>query len=65
MTMAAQPDWQSWCAGINGTTTVTGVFGWPVGHSLSPPMHNAAFAVLGLNWAYVPFPVQPEELRAA
>ncbi len=65
MTMDAQPDWQSWCAGLNGKTTVTGVFGWPVEHSLSPPMHNAAFAALGLNWAYVPFPVQPEELRAA
>ncbi len=31
--------------------------GWPVEHSLSPAMHNAAFARLGLDWAYVPLPV--------
>ncbi len=63
--MDPRPDWQSWCAGLNGQTTVTGVFGWPVKHSLSPPMHNAAFAALGLNWAYIPFPVRPEELGTA
>ena len=39
--------------------------GWPVAHSLSPAMHNAAFAKLGLNWAYVPLPVQPEYLQSA
>ncbi len=32
--------------------------GDPVGHSLSPAMHNAAFTKLGLNSVYVPFPVQ-------
>ena len=32
--------------------------GDPVGHSLSPAMHNAAFVELGLNSVYVPFPVQ-------
>ncbi len=39
--------------------------GWPVSHSLSPPMHNAAFAALGLDWAYVPFPVPPPRLADA
>jgi shikimate dehydrogenase len=39
--------------------------GWPVAHSLSPQMHNAAFAALGLDWAYVPFPVRPERLADA
>ncbi|MCX7600154.1 MAG: shikimate dehydrogenase [Armatimonadetes bacterium] len=50
---------------IKGTTTVVGVIGWPVAHSLSPPMHNAAFAYLGLDWIYVPFPVAPEKVRQA
>lgn len=43
---------------------MVGVIGWPVRHSLSPPMHNAAFAVLGLNWVYVPFAVAPEQVGA-
>ncbi len=40
-------------------TQLVGLIGWPVGHSRSPAMHNAAFAALGLNWAYVPLPVAP------
>ncbi len=48
---------------INGATQVFGILGRPVSHSLSPAMHNAAFAALGLNAVYVPFPVQ--ELAAA
>jgi len=39
--------------------------GWPVSHSLSPSMHNAAFAALGLDWVYVPLPVAPERLADA
>jgi shikimate dehydrogenase len=50
---------------IDGETRVAGVIGWPVRHSLSPPMHNAAFAALGLNWVYVPFGVQPERVGEA
>jgi shikimate dehydrogenase len=42
---------------INGATHVVGVIGDPVGHSLSPILHNAAFDVIGIDWAYVPFPV--------
>ena len=44
---------------------MAGVMGWPVAHSLSPRMHNAAFAALGLDWVYVPFPVRPERLADA
>jgi shikimate dehydrogenase len=33
--------------------------GWPVEHSLSPVMHNAALRALDLNWCYVPLPVHP------
>ncbi|GFO64388.1 shikimate dehydrogenase [Geomonas paludis] len=47
---------------ITGKTTVTGIIGWPVSHSLSPVLHNAAFQALGLDWIYVPFPVAPERL---
>jgi shikimate dehydrogenase len=47
-------------ATISGKTTLVGLIGWPVGHSVSPPMHNAAFAALGLDWCYVPLPVPLE-----
>jgi len=40
-----------------------GLIGWPVEHSVSPTMHNAAFAALGLNWHYVALPVLPELLE--
>jgi shikimate dehydrogenase len=50
---------------IQGTTTLVGIIGWPVEHSLSPRMQNAAFAELGLDWAYVPLPTSPDELEEA
>lgn len=50
---------------ISGKTTVVGLIGWPVGHSISPAMHNAAFADLGLDWCYVPLPVAPDQVAAA
>ena len=50
---------------IDGRTRVVGVFGDPVEHSLSPPMHNRAFAALGLNFVYVAFHVRPERLPEA
>ena len=42
---------------LSGATQVAGVIGDPVTHSLSPALHNAAFAALGLDWVYVAFPV--------
>ncbi|MEZ5244732.1 MAG: shikimate dehydrogenase [Acidimicrobiales bacterium] len=42
---------------IGGQTTVAAVIGDPVGHSLSPAIHNAAFAAAGLDWVYVALPV--------
>jgi shikimate dehydrogenase len=39
---------------INGSTETFGIVGNPVRHSLSPVMHNAAFAALGMNCVYVP-----------
>ncbi|MHB1357405.1 MAG: shikimate dehydrogenase [Anaerolineae bacterium] len=50
---------------LTGKTRITGVFGWPVAHSLSPIMHNAAFADLSLDWCYVPFAVSPDNLPQA
>ena len=50
---------------VSGTTRLVGIIGWPVEHSLSPRMHNAAFAALGLDWAYVPLPTPPEKLAEA
>lgn len=46
-------------------TRFAGVIGWPVEHSLSPAMHNAAFRALGLDWAYLAFPIHPDHLQQA
>lgn len=50
---------------ITGTTKCIGIIGWPVEHSLSPLMQNAAFNASKLNYAYIPMPVQPTQLTAA
>ncbi len=50
---------------VRGDTRVVGVFGYPVEHSLSPAMHNAAFAALRLSYIYIPFPVHPDALGSA
>ena len=50
---------------INASTELLGVIGQPIHHSLSPVMHNAALAELGLNWRYLAFAVAPERLQQA
>ena len=50
---------------LDGRFRFSGIFGDPVEHSLSPAMHNAAYAALGVERAYLPFHVTPERLRAA
>ena len=50
---------------ITGNTKKVGIIGWPVGHSLSPAMHNAAFAAGGLDYVYVPLAVEPGRLKEA
>jgi shikimate dehydrogenase len=41
-----------------------GIIGYPVEHSLSPAMHNAAFAALGLDYCYVLLPTPPDRFEA-
>lgn len=50
---------------ITGKTKLLGVIGAPVEHSLSPAMHNAAIAHLGLDYVYLPLPIAPENLASA
>jgi shikimate dehydrogenase len=50
---------------IDGSTTIVGIFGAPIKHTASPAMHNAAFAALEMNWAYLAFHVDPQNLRSA
>src|SRR2546421_1210196 len=41
-------------------TPLCGVLGYPVGHSRSPAIQNAAFRSAGLDWRYVALPIRPE-----
>lgn len=50
---------------IDGRTKICGLIGCPVEHTLSPLIHNTLSELLGLNLAYVPFPVREEGLEAA
>ncbi|MBI5664737.1 MAG: shikimate dehydrogenase [Nitrospirae bacterium] len=50
---------------VSGKTRIAGIFGYPIEHTLSPMMHNAAFQALGLDMCYVPFKVLPEALPDA
>jgi shikimate dehydrogenase len=44
---------------------IVGIIGYPLGHSVSPAMHNAAFRELWLDYEYIPFEVEPADLPAA
>lgn len=48
---------------ISPNTAVYGVIGDPIGHSLSPAIHNAAFRQLGIDAVYLPFRVPRGELK--
>jgi len=50
---------------INHNTKVVGVIGHPIKHSLSPIMHNYAFNKLDLNYVYLPFDINPANLKEA
>ncbi len=48
-----------------GHTRLAGVIGWPVSHSLSPRIHGYWLKELGIDGAYVPFPVKPGQIEEA
>ncbi len=51
--------------GIDAHTQLFGLIGYPLGHTLSPTLHNAALAASGLNGAYLALPTPPEHLAGA
>lgn len=51
--------------GVTGAAKVCAIIGDPVAHSLSPPMHNAAFRSLAMDLVYVPFRVRRGGLSGA
>lgn len=46
---------------ISGAARLAGVVGWPVAHSRSPCLHNFWLQRYGIDGAYVPLPVRPED----
>jgi len=52
-------------ARIDGHTTMLGLFGSPVGHSGSPAMYNYSFEQAGINYAYLAFDIQENEMASA
>jgi len=49
----------------SGKTKITGIFGYPVEHTLSPLMHNAAYDTLRLDICYLALKVSPQDLSDA
>ena len=50
---------------MNTGTDIYGIFGYPVAHTFSPRMHQAAYKALGMKAFYVPFLVAPQQLKRA
>ena len=50
---------------LTGKTKNLGVLGWPIAHSLSPVLQNAAIGKAGVDYVYTALPVRPEDLPAA
>lgn len=50
---------------LTGTSALAGVMGWPVSHSLSPRLHGYWLREHGIDGAYVPLPVAPNNLEHA
>ena len=49
--------------GVEDSIFRVGLVGWPVEHSVSPAMHNAAFDALDLDWRYFPLPTPPDKVE--
>ncbi len=50
---------------ISARTKVLCVMGYPIEHSMSPTMHNAAIRALNLNYVYLAFSILPDNLKSA
>ncbi|MBF0286582.1 MAG: shikimate dehydrogenase [SAR324 cluster bacterium] len=50
---------------ITGKTQIYGIIGYPIAHTFSPPLQNAAFQAIQIDAAYLPFEVHPKKLKAA
>ena len=50
---------------VTAATRLAGVIGSPIRHSLSPALHNAAFAAAGVDWVYTAFEVAPGDAADA
>jgi len=48
---------------ISGTTSLVGLLGQPVNHSLSPAIQNAAMKEMGLDWCYLAMPCEAKNLK--
>ncbi|MDG4574719.1 MAG: shikimate dehydrogenase [Defluviicoccus sp.] len=49
---------------LSGRARIAGVIGWPVAHSLSPRLHGFWLRHYGIDGAYIPLPVAPQDLEA-
>lgn len=49
----------------NSLTVLTGLLGYPVGHTISPVIHTSAYSESQLDWTYLAFSVKPEDLEEA
>lgn len=50
---------------IHGTTKIAGLIGYPIEHSVSFEMHNAAYEEAGIDYCYIPLPVKTQDLEKA
>jgi len=50
---------------ITGTTCLAGIMGWPVSHSRSPVLHGFWLEETGVDGAYLPLPVRPDDIEQA
>ena len=50
---------------LTGKARIAGVMGWPVAHSRSPRLHGFWLERYGIDGAYVPFAIRPEDVEAA
>ncbi|MBC8451932.1 MAG: shikimate dehydrogenase [Rhodospirillaceae bacterium] len=50
---------------LSGKAKIAGVMGWPISHSRSPMLHGYWLQEYGIDGAYLPFPVAPENIETA